>query len=134
MKFEDLKDLSDLRYQQEQRVLKTLISRENALRAELEKLDSHDLTARSVEFSEATGPRSLGADIVWMKWLAKSRSALNVELARILAQKEQHLSQVRHAYGKVLVSEALSQRNRTSVEKHKRQLKLAEMIDRAALK
>ena len=120
MEFEDLKALSQMRYQKEQQTLKKLLVQESAIRADIDRLNQHEARAQAVPFADTAAPRALGADILWKQWLSKTRAALNVDLARVLAQKEQHLSRVRLAYGKVLVSDSLSLRNDAEKSKKRR--------------
>ncbi len=105
MRLEDartLQALADARYKARQQRFQALLQRENAVRADLRKLDAQ---ARSSETRLNDDMRSIGGDVIWQAWLGKSKRALNMQLALILAEKDQHLHQVRQAYGKVLASE-----------------------------
>jgi hypothetical protein len=106
MNFQDLTTLMDIEYRREQQILGHLVEKENLLRAELKKLNDHELQNRSVSFEEKSAATTIGADILWSKWLEKAQVKLNYELARVLVEKEQNISRVRKAYGKVLVGRA----------------------------
>ncbi|WP_300056590.1 hypothetical protein [uncultured Roseobacter sp.] len=117
MRIEDarrLHALADARYQARQQLFQSLLQREDVVRADLEKLDGQ---ARSAEQSADGTMQSIGADVIWKTWLGKTRKSLNMQLALILAEKDQHMRQIKQAYGKVLATEEilkglLSERNK----------------------
>lgn len=45
--------------------------------------------------------------MIWQGWLGRTRTDLNMKLARVLAVKAHHQTKVRKAYGKVLVLDEL---------------------------
>ncbi|MDW3225249.1 MAG: hypothetical protein R8G34_20575 [Paracoccaceae bacterium] len=51
--------------------------------------------------------QSIGADVIWKRWVGRAKASLNTKLALVLAEKEQHIRQVRQAYGKVIAAERL---------------------------
>lgn len=107
MKLEELHKLhalADAKYKARQQLFQVLLQRENAIRAELIRLDDQ---ARASNTSNDPGMRSIGADVIWKAWLGKAKTSLNMKLALILAEKEQHIRQVRQSYGKVLATEEL---------------------------
>ncbi|MCV3269873.1 hypothetical protein [Roseobacter sinensis] len=107
MRLEEAKTLhalADARYRARQQLFQTLLQRENAIRADLAKLEAQ---AKSAEQSANPTMKSIGADVIWNAWLGKSKRALNMKLALILAEKDQHIRQVKQAYGKVLASEEI---------------------------
>lgn len=97
----NLQVLADIKYQARQQRLQKLVQEENAIRSDLAKLGQQ---AKEADRTADKTMKAIGADVIWQAWLGKSKTALNMRLALILAEKEQHLGQVRRAYGKVLVS------------------------------
>ncbi|MEP2642831.1 hypothetical protein [Roseobacter sp.] len=131
MKLEDVRTLhtlADAKYQARQQRFQKLLARENVVRAELVKLGEREAAANA---TNDPNMRAIGADVIWKSWLGRARVSLNMKLALIMAEKEQHLRQVREAYGKVLASEALV--NQLSVERldKKRKHSLMQAIDMA---
>lgn len=110
-----MSELADLRqlqaivqakYQHQQQSFGRLVAEEARLRDELARLDGFLADTRSMSPQERE-MRAIGADLVWQSWLGRSKAQLNLKLAQILAIKEQHLKQVRTAYGKLLVVQEL---------------------------
>ena len=99
------------------------------MRAELARLD--DMLKTSEAAAEGQGEmRVIGADILWQGWVARSKTALNIKLAQVLAIKEQQLHQVRQAFGKLQVVEQLIAETRSVTRKKmgQSQLELAMAI------
>ena len=129
MRLEDartLQALADARYKARQQRFQALLQRENAVRADLRKLDAQ---AKSSEPTLNDDMRSIGGDVIWQAWLGKSKRALNMQLALILAEKDQHLHQVRQAYGKVLASEYIVKRMLDRQSEDRRKAFLERAID-----
>lgn len=107
-----LKDLKNMeaiceaRYAMRQANFAKLIAEENRLREELGRLDAmrHDNRATSLEH---VSMQAIGADVIWNGWLGQTKTALNMALAKVLAKKENHISEVRHAFGKLTVVQRL---------------------------
>ena len=89
-------------YEREQRQFAKLVAKEKQLCIALNKLDNMH---RSSDVPDANIARmqAIGADVIWLAWVGRSKTALNIQLAQVLAQKEHLQSAVRKAYGKVLV-------------------------------
>ena len=102
----DLHAITSARYAQRQQSFARLVEKENHIRGELQRIDDMDRANRSAR-AEAIPMRAIGADVIWQGWMGRSRTALNMELARVLAVKAQHLKEVQRAYGKVLVVEEM---------------------------
>ncbi len=94
--------LVNAQYEQEQRKFAALIAQENQLRAELDRLDAMRRTTHLPDASMVQ-MQAIGADVIWQGWVGRTKTALNIQLAQVLAQKEHHQGAVRKAYGKVLV-------------------------------
>ena len=87
MDLEKLQEIATLKYQQSQQALSEILKRETELRCELEHMQ------KLVRKTQAQDPedaqlRSIGADIIWLKWVGKVQRELNVSLAGVLARKE----------------------------------------------
>lgn len=99
-----MQQLVDLKYRQQQESFARLIAQENTLRASLGQLDAKlEQSRRNTDAQQS----AIGADILWNAWVGRKKRELNMKLAQVLAVKEQHIAQVRKAYGKVIVTEAL---------------------------
>ena len=97
--------VTETAYARQQQAFAALLAEEARLRAEIVRLDGMRHAAAS---DSGTAPmQAIGADVLWQGWIARAKTALNLELARTLARKEPHQAAVRRAYGKVLVARQL---------------------------
>ncbi|WP_299826074.1 hypothetical protein [uncultured Roseobacter sp.] len=129
MKREDLHRLhalADAKYKARQQLFQSLVQRENAIRADLHQLDEQ---ARASNKNSDPSMRSIGADVIWKAWLGKAKTSLNMKLALVLAEKDQHVRQVRQAYGKVLASEGLLQEVSEDERRKRRNRELEKAIE-----
>ena len=112
----DMATITQARYEQRQQAFAMLVAEENRLRAEIKRLDAmrHDADAAD---GQAIELRAIGADVIWQGWLGRAKTALNLDLARVLAVKEHHMQEVRRAYGKVLVINEMKGQLRREVKK-----------------
>ena len=114
------------KYEQEQRQFAKLVAKENQLRGAIQQID---VMRRSTNVPDASVARmqAIGADVIWLAWVGRSKTALNIQLAQVLAQKEHLQSAVRKAYGRVLVVRQMrEQAQAAAVSKHtKTQLEIA---------
>ena len=99
-----MQKLVEVKYRKEQESFARLITQENRLRASLRQLDLHLQQSWKCEDVEQ---KAIGADVAWQAWVGRKKRELNMQLAQVLSVKERHVSQVRKAYGKVLVSDVL---------------------------
>ena len=101
-------------YEREQRQFAKLVAKEKQLRIALNKLDNMH---RSSDVPDANIARmqAIGADVIWLAWVGRSKTALNIQLAQVLAQKEHLQSAVRKAYGKVLVVHQMQDQARADI-------------------
>jgi len=86
-------------YLREHDKVKGILKEEAALRQRLAQLDEHARAARETE-STAGSMRAIGADILWQAWEERTRRALNMELARVMARKLAAMDRVRAAFGR----------------------------------
>ncbi|WP_299607882.1 hypothetical protein [uncultured Tateyamaria sp.] len=123
-----LQQISDLKFRQSEQALTKLQSREATLRNELLRLQglAHETNSQPASDAEL---RSIGGDIIWLRWLADSRRKLNIELAQVLAQKEALVARHRVANGKKIVTDALFDKQQASSKKEKADRALAKAIE-----
>lgn len=120
-----MRKLVDVKYRQQQESFARLMIQENRLRSSLHQLDEHLRNSRS---SEDTSQKAIGADVVWQAWVGRKKRELNMQLAQILAMKEQHIEQVHKAYGKVVVTDKLFESSTDEQSKKKAQFELNRAI------
>ena len=132
MNLDQLKTLSDVKYQHSKRSLSVLLARENELRTELKRLRS---LAREtlVQSPDQVQTRAIGADVIWMKWLGQTQRHLNTALAQVLAQKEALMTQHRRAHGRKIVAENLANQALDTRAKNKRSDHLQTAIDQSLI-
>ena len=51
----------------------------------------------------------IGADVIWLAWVGRTKASLNIQLAQVLARKENSIGRLRHAFGKKMVAAQLSE-------------------------
>ncbi|UWR15266.1 hypothetical protein [Sulfitobacter sp. M368] len=107
--------MTKIAYQQQQQRFQLVLAEEARLRGEIERLNGLDAHARE-QFSHNHNMRAIAADVLWLGWVGRSKTAINMELARVLAVKEQHLSAVRKAYGKLVVAGQLLDRCKSNAQ------------------
>ncbi len=109
MDLEHLKLLATLKYQHSQKALSDILKRENELRTELERMRLLVQQTQSQDPADAQ-LRSIGGDIIWLKWVGKVQRELNISLANVLAQKEALMGRHRQETGRKIVAEDLAER------------------------
>ncbi|MGB3245613.1 MAG: hypothetical protein WBB25_13845 [Sulfitobacter sp.] len=127
---DDLLQITRARYQHRQQSFAKVIAEESRLRNELTRLDEMNRSTETPQTAQ-TEMRAIGADVIWLAWLGRAKSALNSQLARVLAVKENHLSEVRRAYGKVLVVEELQSKLMAEQRKTRREKALSDAVTQA---
>ncbi|WP_299401201.1 hypothetical protein [uncultured Roseobacter sp.] len=96
--------LVEAKYEVRRQAFGVLLKKENELRAEIKRLDKQAEEARKRSDPDM---QTIGADVIWKSWVGNAKVSLNNKLSLVLAEKEQHVRQVKQAYGKVLATEAL---------------------------
>ncbi|WP_241481033.1 hypothetical protein [Ruegeria sp. ANG-S4] len=66
---------------------------------QLARLDNQLAEART-DSSESEGYRVTGTDVLWHRWESTTRRQLNLELARLRAQKMDAMKDLRTAFGR----------------------------------
>lgn len=115
-----------LKFQKRQSVLARVIEREGELRSDLLKLDRQ---SRDVDKTGVSEMHSIGADVIWRAWVGRTKHALNLELAQLLAQKEILLREVRKDFGKVQICQEIARRDRNKRIKREANLALLSAIE-----
>ncbi|MEP3845843.1 MAG: hypothetical protein ABJM43_10945 [Paracoccaceae bacterium] len=113
----DLATLMELKYQASQSELRSICGQEAKIREQIARLDQQSISTLS---ADASTMKSVGADMLWNAWAGRTKSNLNIELARVLARKEFFLRAARRNFGKVLASQSLSNEARSAAQKSKK--------------
>lgn len=133
MDLDQLHRLCDLKHRSSQQKLAAITERENALRAELTKLRGHVAETRCLPPEQAQ-MRAVGADIIWMRWITKTQSQLNIELAQVLTQKEGLIAQHKRSFGQAQAAQSLAEAEHEKRAHHRRDRALAQAISQSLLR
>lgn len=118
---EMMQALVDAKYLQQKESFALLMAQESRLRNALHQLDIHMSESRC---NSDAPQKAIGADVIWQAWIGRKKRELNMQLAQVLAIKERHISQVRKAYGKVLVTQTLTTETRRNAQSKNAQSRL----------
>lgn len=127
---QDLRQLlavCETQYNLHQQNFAKLIAREHRLHSELARLNQMRRDTRSRDL-EQLHMQSLGADVVWQGWLGRSKSHLNIDLARVLSEKAHYLAKVRLAYGKVLAVQQLLKETEGNIDRRRNSFEMDKAI------
>ena len=130
MEFDTLKTLTELHYQQSLSGLQRLIARESKLRADIDRLRAQAFEVQSLP-ADQPAMQNIGADVIWLRWVAKTTRALNIELAQVLAQKQSLLDAQKRALGRKTVAIQLAESAALEEKKNRAQAQLSASIDEA---
>ncbi len=114
-------------YALRQKNFQLLVARETKIRQEIERLREY-LLEHQINSQDRSEMRLVGADIAWQSWVGRKKTALNLELAQVLAIKEHHVSQLRIAYGKLLAARDLLGTQQRNLKKSQEKSMLSEAI------
>lgn len=128
---EAIEALQELKFQKRQRAVVNLIKREQQLRADIAKLDAQ---ARASDQSGTYDMQLIGADMIWRAWVGRAKSALNMELAQVLAQKDMVIRDVRREFGKLSVARELAKGRAQSKQRKVADLQLKQAIEQSLLR
>lgn len=113
MKIEDqlaaLARVSEARYLAEYRAIRDLLAEEERLQGQIDRLARQALEIRENR-TQPGAMQMLGVDILWERTLHRNRAQLNLQLARLRAQKADALEKVRAAFGRKMAVEDLADR------------------------
>lgn len=96
---EKLLSVTEAHYLREFSKVRDILAEEGRVRHGLAQLDEQKARAHA-DFADGLALRSLGGDVLWQTWAARTRTILNTELAQILTRKEAVMGQVRLAFGR----------------------------------
>lgn len=133
-KLSELAMLTEAKYHHDKFALLPILEQENKLRAELAKLEEHSQLGRRLDYNDTSEIHALGADILWLKWIERSQKNLNIELAKVLAQKEKYLAEVRKSFGKNQAAQTKLVEHKSNRAKQIHSNRLDIIISSAALK
>jgi hypothetical protein len=127
---EQLLMVSTAQYDHQRQVFAKVVAEEGQLRQELLRLKGLDQIAEENP-TAVSNMRVIGADLLWQGWLSRSKSALNMQLARVLAIKAHEQDKVRKAFGKVVALQELIKNEKKERQKKAAQVALGLAIDHA---
>ena len=125
-----MQQITDMKFSVEQAAFQKLAQEETRLRAELARLADMLKVSRS-DALEPSEMRAIGADVIWQGWIGRNRAALNMKLAKVLAQKEQRLGALRTAFGKTHVVQVLIEQNQKKEQTDSNQSQLNTAIEQS---
>ncbi len=114
----DLVSVTEARYQIEQAKLADIAAEEQKLRRMLAELTEQERSGRSTLVKD-TAIAAYGGDVMWQRWVGRSRTVLNARLANVLARKDNILVGMRKAFGKKIVAEELLQQQQVGARAEK---------------
>lgn len=118
-KLTQLARVTDAVFQGHMAGLQRLAAEETLLRQTLAALE--DARKSNMQVDETCREmRALGADLLWEAWIVRQRTALNMRLANLLVQKEVMRSEMRSAFGRAQVAQALTSAEQAKVDSRRR--------------
>lgn len=112
----DLSALTEALYRAKLAEIEPVLLQERRLRRSLAELDEKSRESAAVPAGELTDLQRLGGDVMWRAWVARSRTALQIRLAQVLAMKAEKMVALRKSFGK---AEAVSILKRRQTEASK---------------
>ncbi len=95
----DLEKVTEAAFQKEYNTLRPLLEAEARVQQQLLRLDAQ-VKQTHQDSTSAEGYRVTGTDVLWNGWEASTRRQLNMELARLRAQKLSAMQALRTAFGR----------------------------------
>ncbi|KPA20336.1 MAG: hypothetical protein ACU0BK_06485 [Shimia sp.] len=123
---QDLQTITQANYQKAQTSMQSVQLEESRLRALLAELTDKENTGRVMMASDSALQRT-GADENWMRWIARSRRILNMQLANVLVRKETAFRELQAHFGKADVMEKLLE-DQIQTQRAQRQTRLVTSI------
>lgn len=118
-KLTQLARVTDAVFQGHMAGLQRLAAEETLLRQALAALE--DARKSNMQVDETYREmRALGTDLLWEAWIVRQRTALNMRLANLLVQKEVMRSEMRSAFGRAQVAQALTSAEQAKVDSRRR--------------
>jgi hypothetical protein len=97
---QDVADLTLAARTAKEAQMRDIAAQEARIRRDLATLAQHRAEAMAHVQSEGFALRRAGADVLWQGWLDGTERALQVELAQVLARKEEMRRQLQRAHGR----------------------------------
>ena len=116
-----LLDLALVAHEQAQHRIHDIVAEEQQLRTALDRL------AGMAQAPHSPAQRTIGADILWRRWISQQTAEINMRLARVLARKEHHMA-ARQTFGRLSVLEELTAENRRKAQKRAAAKELEEIV------
>ncbi|MEW2919470.1 hypothetical protein AB1A64_20555 [Ruegeria sp. ANG10] len=116
----DLKNVTEAVFQKEYNALRPLLEAEARVQQQLARLDAQVRQSRQ-DSAAAEGYLVTGTDVLWNGWESATRRQLNMELARIRAQKLSAMDALRRAFGRKQAVTNLSAAQKEAHEHAQRQ-------------
>ncbi len=107
-KIDQMRKVTEAKYLCEFQKIKGILDEETRLRRELAKLKTQAATGRR-DVNDQTSMQTIGADILWQGWVARTQRNINIELSRVLAKKLTAMGKVRKAFGRKHAVEIMSE-------------------------
>ncbi|WP_174822674.1 hypothetical protein [Ruegeria lacuscaerulensis] len=104
----DLEKVAEAAFQKEYSALRPLLEAEARVQHQLARLDAQARQCRQ-QSASAEGYRVTGTDVLWNGWESATRRQLNMELARLRAQKLSALESLRLTFGRKQAVASLSE-------------------------
>lgn len=123
---ENIGRLLELKFLHRQSAFAKIVAEETRLRREFSRLDDMVKQANARDYGHI---RALGADVIWNKWVEKTKSSLNQELALVLAQKEKMLGSIRREYGKIVAMKEVASALELSRRRDTNKRRLTKIIE-----
>ncbi|WP_254055652.1 hypothetical protein [Ruegeria sp. EL01] len=117
-KLSNLKSVTEAVFQKQFQTLRPVLEAEANIQQQLVRLDTQVKQARQ-DGSKAEGYRVTGTDMLWHGWESATRRQLNLDLARLRAQKREQLDALKAAFGR---KEAIARLSSTLLKDHRRDL------------
>ncbi|RBW61185.1 hypothetical protein [Ruegeria sp. A3M17] len=96
---QDLAKVTEASFQREYQSLRPVLEAEAQVQQQLARLDAQVQQTRQ-KTASAEGYRVTGTDVLWNGWESATRRQLNMQLARLRAQKLTALVNLRVAFGR----------------------------------
>jgi hypothetical protein len=99
--------ITEVAFQADQAKMRAALEKETRVEAQLAGLKTA-LSERADQVAKDIDPAFLaGADLRWKGWVDRQRSALNLRLARLRAERAEATDQMAQAFGRNLVADRL---------------------------
>ncbi len=132
MDLAQLQILTEIQFQRSHQGLSELLHRETELRSELSRLRALAKETHSLPPEQAP-MRSIGADLIWLKWISQTTRELNIKLAQVLVEKDALMAGHKRAFGKKAVAEQLHKDSMSAKKKAQQDASLKRTIEQFVL-